>query len=195
MDRYKANNTAKIGLLAAVATLLMFFELPVPMLPVFLKLDISELPAVIAAFSLGPAAAVLVDLVKNLIHATNTQTAGIGEVANFIVGVAFLVPAGIVYRRRPAFGGALLALTAGTASMIAVASFMNYFVLIPLYQAVLHFPMEQIIAMGAAANPHIVDLKTFVTLAVAPFNAIKGAVITAFTLLIYRKVLPLLRAG
>lgn len=195
MNRYKANYTAKIGLLAAVATLLMFLELPVPMLPVFLKLDISELPAVIAAFSLGPAAAVLVDLVKNLIHATNTQTAGIGEAANFIVGVAFLVPAGMAYRRRPAFGGALLALTAGTVSMIFVASLMNYFVLIPLYQAVLHFPLEQIIAMGAAANPHIVDLKTFVALAVAPFNAIKGVVIAVFTLLIYRKVLPLLRAG
>ncbi|SEP45055.1 ECF transporter S component [Propionispora vibrioides] len=192
---YKTQYLAKIGLLAAVATLLMFFEVPVPMLPAFLKLDISELPAVIAVFSLGPVAGVLVDLIKNMLHIAGTQTAGIGELANFLVGVAFLVPAGLVYRRHSCYQGALLALTAGSVTMVAAASLLNYFVLIPLYQAVLHFPLEQVIAMGSAANPHIVDLKTFVTLAIAPFNAIKGLVIAVFTLLLYRKVLPLLHEG
>ena len=135
-----------------MSTILMFLDVPVPMMPVFLKLDISELPAVIAAFSMGPMAAVLVELIKNLLHLANTQTLGIGECANFLVGVSFLVPAGYVYRRRADYRGAILALMLGTMSMVFWASVLNYFVLLPLYQAVLHFPLDKIVALGAAAK-------------------------------------------
>lgn len=193
MYHSKVHFLAKVGLLAAMSTILMFLDVPVPMMPIFLKLDISELPAVIAAFSMGPMAAVLVELIKNLLHLANTQTLGIGECANFLVGVAFLVPAGYVYRRRADYRGAVLALMLGTVSMVFWASVLNYFVLLPLYQAVLHFPLDKIVAMGAAANPHVTDLKSFITLAIAPFNALKGIIISLFTILIYRRVLPLLR--
>jgi len=182
----------KVGILSAMAAILMFFELPVPMMPMFLKLDISELPAVIAAFSLGPLAGVLVELIKNLIHITNTQTLGIGECANFLVGAAFLVPSGYLYKKRTDYQGALFALATGIFCMIIFASVLNYFILLPLYQYALHFPLERVIALGSAANPHISDLKTFITFAIAPFNAIKGVVISLFALLIYKKVLPLL---
>lgn len=189
----KTRYLTKIGLLSAFAALLMFLELPLPMMPVFLKLDISELPAVIAAFSMGPVAAILVDLLKNVIHAFNTQTMMIGEMANLLVGIAFLVPTGYIYKKRSDMLGAAVALLCGTLSMMLAASFLNYYVLLPLYQAVLHFPLEKIILLGTAANPHIVDLKTFITLAIVPFNAIKGIVIALFTLVLYKKVLPLLR--
>ncbi|HMM19238.1 MAG TPA: ECF transporter S component [Selenomonadales bacterium] len=193
MYQSKVNFLAKVGLLSAMSTILMFLDMPVPLMPLFLKLDISELPAVIAAFSMGPMAAVLVELIKNLLHIANTQTLGIGECANFLVGVAFLVPAGYVYRRRADYPGAVLALTLGTVSMVFWASVLNYFVLLPVYQAVLHFPLDRIVALGSAANPHITDLKSFITLAIAPFNALKGFVISLCTVLIYRRVLPLLR--
>lgn len=194
MRLFQAKYIAKVGLLAAMATLLMFLEIPVPLMPVFLKLDLSELPAVIAALTLGPVAAVLVDLIKNLLHATNTQTMAIGECANFLVGVAFLLPIAFIYRRSPGYRGAAAGLALGTLSMILWASLLNYYVLLPLYQTVLRFPLDQMIQLGSAANPHITDLKTFITWAIAPFNAIKGLVISLSTLLIYKKVLPLLRA-
>lgn len=177
-----------------MSTILMFLDIPVPFMPVFLKLDISELPAVIAAFSLGPMAAVMVELIKNLLHMVNTQTLGIGECANFLVGIAFLIPAGLIYRRRADYTGAILALLFGTISMVFWASVLNYFVLLPLYQAVLHFPLDKMVALGSAANPHITDLNSFITLAIAPFNALKGIVISLLTVLIYRRVLPLLHS-
>lgn len=193
MVRRKTKYLTKIGLLSAFAALLMFLELPLPLMPVFLKLDISELPAVIAAFSMGPLAAVAVELLKNIIHVVNTQTAGIGEMANLLVGISFLIPIGYVYKKRADMWGASVGLLLGTLSMMLAASVLNYYILLPLYQAVLHFPLEQVITMGTAANPHIVDLKSFITLAIVPFNAVKGMVIALFTLALYKKVLPLLR--
>lgn len=195
MHKQETKYLTKIGLLSAVAALLMFWELPLPMMPVFLKLDISELPAVIAAFSMGPAAAVIVDLLKNIMHAFNTQTMGIGEIANFLVGIAFLIPTGYIYQKRADMAGASAGLICGTLSMMLTASFLNYYILLPLYQAVLHFPLERMIMLGSAANPHIVDLQTFIILAIIPFNAIKGIIIALFTLVLYKKVLPLLREG
>lgn len=183
---------AKIGILAAIAVILMFFEVPLPMMPSFLKLDASELPAIIGAFVLGPMAGVGVELIKNLLHAANTQTMGIGEIANFLVGVAFILPAGYLYQKYQSRIGAIMSLTVGTLSMMITASLLNYFILLPLYQAMLHFPLEQIINLGTVANPQIVDLKSFITMAIAPFNLIKGVVISIFTMLIYKKILPVL---
>lgn len=182
------------GLLAAMATLLMFLELPLPLMPVFLKMDISELPAIVAAFTLGPLAAVLVDLIKNLLHAANTQTMGIGECANFLIGAAFLIPVGCVYRHRADYRGAIMALALGTVSMVVWAALLNYFIFLPLYQVVLHFPLGRMVALGTAANPYITDLKTFIILAIAPFNALKGLIVSLLALGLYRKVQPWLRA-
>jgi riboflavin transporter FmnP len=192
----KVNKTqylTKVGLLTAVSVILMFFEVPVPMMPVFLKLDISELPAVIGAFMLGPVAGILIELIKNLIHAMHSQTVGIGELANFLVGVALLLPASWLYRKNTSYAGAVVALTVGTVSMALVASVLNYFVLIPLYQMVIHFPQEKMISLGTAANPRITDLVSFITLAIAPFNVLKGMVVSLFTMLLYKKLLPILQ--
>jgi riboflavin transporter FmnP len=182
----------KIGILSAIAIILMFFEVPLPMMPSFLKLDVSELPAIIGAFTLGPLAGVGIEFIKNLLHAANTQTMGIGEMANFLVGVAFIFPAGYLYQKDKSQKGAVMSLTIGTFSMMLAASLLNYFILLPLYQAMLHFPLEQIITLGTVANPRIIDLKSFITMAIAPFNLIKGIVISVFTLMIYKKILPIL---
>ena len=183
---------AKVGILAAIAVILMFFEVPLPMMPGFLKLDASELPAIIGAFLLGPMAGVGIELIKNILHAANSQTMGIGETANFLVGVAFVLPAGYLYQRNKSHKGAFIALMAGTFSMMFSASLLNYFILLPLYQAVLHFPLEQVIQLGTIANPQIIDLKSFIAFAIAPFNVIKGIIISIFTMMIYRKLLPVL---
>ena len=181
-----------VSILSAFAVILMYFEVPVPLMPAFLKLDASELPAIIGAFVLGPAAGVGIEFIKNLLHAFNSQTMGIGEMANFLVGVCFILPAGWLYRKYPSRSGAAWALLAGTVAMVAEASALNYWVLLPVYQQVLHFPMEQVVAMGTAANPSVVDLRSFIALAIAPFNLLKGFMISLFTLAIYRKITPIL---
>lgn len=192
MVSVNARYIAKIGILSAIAVILMFFEIPLPMMPSFLKLDASELPAIIGAFVLGPMAGVGIEFIKNLLHAANTQTMGIGEIANFLVGVAFILPAGYLYQKFNSRKGAIISLLVGTASMVISASLLNYFILLPLYQAVLHFPLEQIINLGTLANPQIIDLKSFIAMGIAPFNMIKGIVISIFTLMIYKKVFPVL---
>ncbi|WP_238543527.1 ECF transporter S component [Pelosinus sp. HCF1] len=194
LDMISANTRyiTKIGILSAIAVILMFFEVPLPMMPSFLKLDASELPAIIGGFVLGPMAGVIIELIKNVLHAANTQTMGIGEIANFLVGVAFILPASYLYRRYKSFKGAVLSLFIGTFSMMFSASLLNYFILLPLYQAVLHFPLEQIINLGTIANPRIVDLKSFIALGIAPFNMIKGIAMSLLTLMIYKKLYPVL---
>lgn len=192
MSSNKTRYLTKVGILAAVAVMLMFFEVPVPMMPAFLKLDASELPAVVGALALGPLAGVAIELVKNLLHALQSQTMGIGELANFLVGTAFVVPVGLIYRYKSTWQGIVLGLTAGTLAMVAAASVLNYYMLLPLYQLVLHFPLDQLIAIGTAANPQIMDVGSFITLAIAPFNALKGMVVSLFTLLLYRKIAPIL---
>lgn len=184
--------TTRIAVLASAAAILMVIEFPVVFVPIFLKLDFSEIPAIVGAFALGPLAGCLIMLIKNLIHLSSTQTAGIGEMANFFVGTFFVVPAALVYQYKKNRKGAMLGLIAGTLSMTLSAAALNYWVLLPLYQKALHFPPEAIVNLGRAANPFIVDLKTFIVFAIVPFNLFKGIVISAITLLIYKKISPVL---
>ncbi|HWR44823.1 ECF transporter S component [Sporomusa sp.] len=184
--------TTRIAILASAAAILMVLELPVIFMPGFLKLDFSEIPAIIGAFALGPLAGCLIVLLKNLIHLSSTQTAGIGEMANFFVGTFLVVPAAFIYKGKKNRTGAIIALTVGTMSMTLAAAALNYWVLIPLYQAALHLPPEAIVSMGRLANPLIIDLKTFIVFAIVPFNLFKGIVVSAITMLVYKKVSPVL---
>lgn len=184
---------SKTAVLASVAIILMFMDFPVVFMPAFLKMDLSEIPAIIAAFSLGPLAGFWVMLVKNILHLANSQTAGIGELANFLVGSALVMTAGVIYRRHKSRKGAVCALAFGTLAMTLAAAALNYWVLIPLYQAVLNFPGEAVVKMGHVVNHRIIDLKTFILFAIIPFNLLKGLLVSLITMLIYQKVSHLLR--
>ncbi len=184
--------TTRIAILASAAAILMALELPVIFMPGFLKLDFSDIPAIIGAFALGPLAGSLIVLLKNLIHLTSTQTAGIGEMANLFVGTALVVPAAIIYKGKKNRTGAILALLTGTISMTLAAAALNYWVLIPLYQIALHLPPEAIVNMGRVANPLIIDIKTFIVFAIIPFNLFKGIVVSIIAMLVYKKVSPVL---
>ena len=188
----KVNDLVKIGVLAAIAAILMFLEFMVPLMPVFLKLDLSDVPALIGAFALGPVAGIWIQLIKNIVHAFATTTYGIGEFANFIVGIAYVIPAGLIYQRRKDRVGAMIGLVAATIIMCIVAGFMNYYVFIPLYQTVLNWPMDAMIALGTQANAAIVDLRSLIVLGILPFNLLKGFLVSVVTVLIYKKVSPLL---
>lgn len=182
----------KISILSAVAALLMYIETPLPLAPVFLKMDVSEIPVLLGAFSLGPSAGIIIELIKNLIHLLSTQTFGVGEMANFIVGSSMILPAGIIYKKYKSRQGAFIGLLTGIISMVLCAAFFNYYILIPLYETAFGIQMRQIILLGSKANENIVDLKSLIIYGIMPFNFIKGIVISLVTLLIYKKVSPIL---
>ena len=187
---------AKIGILSAMAAVLMWFEFPLAFIaPPFYKLDLSEVPILIGSFAMGPLAGVLMELLKNLLHLLiqGTSTNFVGELANFITGCAFVLPASILYRCKRERKTALLGMLTGTLSLGVIGGFLNYFFLIPTYSALFDLPLDAIIGMGTAIHPAITDLSMLVVLAVLPFNLIKGVICSLLTYLLYKHVSRFLR--
>ncbi|MHB1454357.1 MAG: ECF transporter S component [Saccharofermentanales bacterium] len=188
-SKQRNNWIAKSGILAAAAIVLMFLEMPLPLMPVFLKFDFSEVPVLLAAFALGPISAVIVELIKNLVHLPFTQSGGVGEIANFFIGSAFVVPAAILYRRHKSKSGAIVGMVAGTLFMTLFASVVNYYIMIPFYIKVVGFPLEVIIGMSKeAGNKMVIDLKTLIVFVFVPFNLFKGFVVSLIVGLIYKRI-------
>ena len=149
MRNEKLIKMIKITLLAVMAFLLMYIEVPLPIFPTFLTLDISDLPALLGAFALGPIAGVVVELIKNILHGLlASKTAFIGELANFLVGSVLVLVSGYIYKARKSKGGAVVGLLIGVICMSVFASILNYFVILPLYETVLAFPITAVVAMG-----------------------------------------------
>jgi riboflavin transporter FmnP len=191
---FDAKGIAQIGVLTAIATVLMLFEFPLWFAPNFYKIDLSDVPILIGSFALGPIAGLIMELIKNLLNLliNGTTTGGIGELSNFIIGCALVMPSAIIYMKQKTKKGAIIALITGTVCIILVGSLMNAYVLLPVYAKVFHMPMEALLAMGTAVNPNIKSLPTFVIFAVAPFNLLKGAIDSVLAVLIYKKVSPIL---
>jgi riboflavin transporter FmnP len=187
----------RVGVLAAMAIALSFLEssliIPtLPFFPNFLKLDIGDLPALLAAFAFGPLAGIFVEVVKNAVHLFGSQTSGVGELANMIIGSSFVATAGLVYRMHKTRGAAYAGMALGTLVMTAVACASNYYVLLPLYIS-LGFPLEAIVGLSNAAGNFLVkDMPTLILYVFVPFNLIKGLLVSVLTGLVYKRVSPLL---
>lgn len=181
---------AKIGVLSAMATVFMLFEFPLPIAPSFYELDFSEVPVLIGSFALGPLAGVLIEFIKILINLliNGTDTFFVGELANFLMGCAFVLPAALVYCRKKSLKRAIVGMVLGTLSLVLVGALCNYFLMIPAYVSLAGYPMDAIIGMGAAINPAIKDLLTLIIIAVIPFNLIKGVLCSLLTGLLYKRV-------
>lgn len=195
MNRTKRMSTRKLtslALLSALAVIFMFLEQPLPFMPPFLKLDISEIPVLLGAFAFGPGSAVIIELIKNLIHLPFTLTAGVGELANFLAGSLFTGTAGIVYHYFKNKKGAIAAMAAGTVVMTVFSSLFNYYFMLDFYSKFYGMPMDAIVAMSAAVNIYVKDVKTLIVYAFIPFNLFKGIVISVITAIIYKRVSPLL---
>ncbi|MBN1624687.1 MAG: ECF transporter S component [Clostridia bacterium] len=179
-------------MLSAVAAILMYLEIPLPFVPPFLRLDFSDIPALLAGFSLGPMAGLAVVFIKNLVHAMASWSFLVGELANFIFGVAFVLPAAFIYKKHKNKKSAIIGMTTGSITMTITAGLLNAFVLIPLYASVLNFPLEAIISMSKEVNPLITDLKTLIFIGITPFNIVKAFLTTLITALIYKPLSPYL---
>ncbi|QUH18982.1 ECF transporter S component [Alkaliphilus sp. B6464] len=190
--RLTTNSLVKISVLSVLSYILMVIDFPLPMFPPFLKLDFSDIPALLGSFAMGPMAGVLVQLVKVTLHLlTKTQTGGVGELANFIVGVSYILPAAIIYHRKKDRNHALIGLIAGTLVMTLAGAVVNKYITLPFYAA--FSSMDAIVGIGNAVNSKIVDVNTLILYGISPFNILKGAVIAFVTLPIYKKISPILK--
>lgn len=180
----------KIALLSALAGVLMLFEAPLWFAPSFYKIDLSELAVMVGGLTMGPVAAAFIELIKILLNfvLNGTITGGVGEIGNLIVGCAFVVPVAFIYQKWHTKIGMIVGMVTGVICLVLLGSVVNYFVLLPVYAVVYGQPLEFFIAMGNVINPAIVDLKTFILYAVAPFNLFKGVVISVLTALLYNRV-------
>ena len=179
------------AMLAAVATVLMFISFSVPLMPSFIKLDFSELPALIAAFAFGPVSGAAVCLIKNLVNVLFTTTGGVGELSNFVLGATFVFTAGTVYQLKKNRVGALIGSVAGAAAMAVVGVFSNYYIVYPVYTAMM--PMEVILNMYRTINPAVESLWDALIWFNLPFTFIKGLCSTAMAFVIYKPLSPVLK--
>lgn len=192
----KVRNTrfiAVTGVLSALSFILMLLEFSVPLMPEFIKFDFSDLPAIIGSFSMGPAYGAIICLVKNLLHLTVSSTAGIGELSNFLIGCVYAVTAGIIYKYKKTRTGAVTASFAGSAAAAAFCILSNRLLVYPLYGTVLGLSNDVILSMYRTVMPSISDLTTAILIFNAPFTLVKGLVDSIITLLIYKKISPLLK--
>lgn len=187
-----------IGMFSAISGILYCFDFSLPMIaPGFYKLDFSELPAMIAGFAFGPVAGVLVEFIKELVKLVlkGTSTAFVGDLANFLIGVMLVLPASILYQFKKSKKSAILGCAAGTLVMTIFGTWFNAVYLLPAFSNLFGMPMEVIIGMGSAINAGVKDLTTFAILMVAPINIIKGVGVSILTMLIYKKVSPIIKYG
>ena len=183
----------KISLLSVMAFLLMYIELPIPIFPVFLKIDISDLPALLGAFALGPISGVIIELFKNILHGLLSGKADlIGELANFLVGSCLVLVSGYIYKARKSKGGAVISLLIGTMVMSVFAGILNYFIILPLYVKLSGYTIAGVVGMGTMINHNIKDLSSLIILSIIPFNILKGIVVSSVTLALYKSVSPIL---
>ena len=163
---------------------LMLFDIPLPFAPTFYKIDFSEVPVLVGAFTMGPVAGALIELVKILLN-----------LGNFLIGCAMCIPASLIYQKLHSRKGAIIGMVTGTVFMTIVGCFINAYLLLPAYAAAFHMPIDALVAMGTAVNSHINSLLTFVLLSVAPFNLLKGFLVSLIVFLIYKKISPILQMG
>ena len=189
--RYTARYMTVTAMLSAVAFILMFFDFSVPVMPSFIKMDLSDLPELIGAFAMGPVCGVLVALIKNLLHLTISSTGGVGELSNFLLGAAFVLPAGLIYKSKKTKTRALAGAVAGAVIMGVFSIVSNYFMVYPFYY---NFMAEEaILAAYQAILPGMKSILQCLICFNMPFTMVKGLISVAITMLVYKPLSPILK--
>ena len=179
----------KISILSAIGYILMFISVPLPMLfPEFLKIDISDLPALLGGIALGPMAGVTIAFFKNLLQFITgmSTTGGVGEFANFLIGGSFVFTVSYIYSKKRDVAGVIIGLISGIIVMTIVGCIANYFIILPFYSKI-GWSIDAVVAMGSAINPAINNKLSFVIWIIAPFNILKSGIMSLLTLPMYKK--------
>ena len=188
VDVRKITLTAMFG---AISAILMMFSFNIPLVPSFIKMDLSELPALIGAFSMGPVSGVMVCLIKNLINVFFTTTGGVGELCNFILGATFVLPAGLIYKYKKNKKMAVIGALIGALVMALASLPINYFITYPMYTKFL--PLDVIIGMYQAIMPGVDGLFNCLLIFNVPFTFVKGLLSVIITLLVYKRLSPIIK--
>ena len=179
----------RIAVLTALASILFLIEIPVV---AFYKLDLSNLPVLLGAFSMGPVPGLIILLLKSLIGMLHSSSMYVGEMADFIMGAAFVLPAALIYRRHKTRNTALIGMAVGTVVMIVVAVLVNWKIMIPFYMTAYGMPMEAVVGMATKAVPFVDTEWKLLLCVTAPFNLLKGVVLSSLTFVLYKHLSPLL---
>jgi len=180
------------AMLSAVSVVLMYLQISIPIMPSFIQFDFSDLPALIGTYAFGPLSGVAICALKNLVHLFVTTTAGAGELSNFILGVLFVLPAGVIYKYKKTKLGAFLGALVGSITMAGVGVFSNLFLIYPLFYKI-GLPYEAILGMYQAILPSVDNMLQALVIFNFPFTFVKGLVITLICLLIYKPLSPILK--
>lgn len=168
------NKFIKISLLGAIAVILMYFDFPV--IPIFpwLKIDLSDVPALMGAFAFGPITGIVIELLKNILELLirGTGTGFIGEIANFIIGVSLVFPAAWIYHRNKSKRTAIIGMILGFISVQVIGILVNVYFLLPAY--------------GMSMNKS--ELIQYVTVGLIPFNGVKAILVFTITYILYKRV-------
>lgn len=184
-----------VSCLASISIIAMYFEFPISFLfPSFYKFDFSTYPVIVGTFAMGPVAGISIQLIKDLIHMLiSNNSMGVGQLADFLVSLTYILPAGLIYKKYHTKKGAIAATTISTVIASISGAVLNYVLLIPLFALVFNAPIEAFIQQGTAIFKYITDLKTFVIFATLPFNVLKFGVVSILTILTYKRISPLFK--
>ena len=181
------------GLLIAVAVVLQYIEIPIPIIPSFIKLDFSDLPEIIGAFAYGPLAGVLIALIKNIIHLPASGSQFVGELSNFVLGASFAFTAGMIYKYKKTKKTAVIAGICASLVMAAISLPLNYFAIYPMYYSILNFPEPAVLGMYQAILPSTKNMLQALIIFNVPFTLVKGLIDVVFCIFIYKPLSPILK--
>lgn len=188
---FTTKNLVLMAMFSALAAVLMLWEFPIPFIaPNFYEIDLSEIPILVGSFIMGPVSGVIMEAIKIILKLLikGTSTAYVGDFANFCVGVCLVVPASIIYQKYKTKKNAFIGMLVGTLFMAVAGVVLNYFVMIPFYVKAFGMPLEAIIGAGAKIQPLVTNKLSFTIVCVAPFNIVKGIIVSLVTALIYKHI-------
>ena len=188
---FTTKNLVLMAMFSALAAVLMLWEFPIPFIaPNFYEIDLSEIPILVGSFIMGPVSGVIMESIKIILKLLlkGTSTAYVGDFANFCIGVCLVVPASIIYQKHKTKKNAFIGMLAGTLFMAVAGVVLNYFVMIPFYVKAFGMPLEAIIGAGAKIQPLVTNKLSFTIVCVAPFNIVKGIIVSLVTALIYKHI-------
>jgi len=185
INKYSAKQIARIAIFSTISFILMFLNTSLPLFPPFLKVDLSEIPAVIMLLTGGVYEAIFVSLIKNIIHFTVSQSAGIGELINFIISASFIILIHFLYNKTKKIKVSLLF---STIIISILSALVNYFIMFPLYSVLLGINKQMILNLAASFNPLVVNLNLYFMIIIIPFNLIKFTIVSILSYNLFNKI-------
>lgn len=192
--KLKTRDLTMIAMLGAICCILLHIDFPLPFMPPFMNFDLAGLVELIGGFAMGPLQAVCIIIVKILLKLATegTSSAFTGELQNFMLSCAYVLPPVILYHRNKTKKTAIVGMSIGSVFCSVVAVFTNLFIIIPFYMALMGQEMDYFIQMCGEVNPMIQNAFTFVVLGVLPFNLIKCGINSLGALVLYKRLSPIL---